>query len=105
MGKSQDTRRKLTLAYRRVSPLANSPRSDRRERRGLGAAAPIMACFLRMCHIRQDAPQLAAGFFTRLRRIIVLIYKVWTGLRDENGFKPRLLDRHASHTSRKVGKG
>ena len=57
--KARKSRRKLTLAYRRLSQWAQSPLSDRRERRVLGAAVPIMACFLRMFHIRQDPLQQA----------------------------------------------
>jgi hypothetical protein len=67
MGKSQETLRKLLLAYGRLSLKAQSPISDRRERRGYGGGSPILAFFLRMFHIRQDAPQQAAGFFIERR--------------------------------------
>jgi hypothetical protein len=45
MGKSQETRRKLKLTYRRLSPMAQSPPSGQRERRSSGGGSTIMAFF------------------------------------------------------------
>jgi len=57
-GKKPRTRCKLTLAYRRLSLLAQSPLSDRKERHSYGGDSPYFGFFL------GRTPQLAAGFFT-----------------------------------------
>jgi hypothetical protein len=64
MGKSQDTRRKLTLAYRRLNPLAQSPQSDRRERRDYGGSSLHYSLFPVDNNCPRKNPA-EAGFFTR----------------------------------------
>ena len=64
MGKSQEIPPQADTCLQEIEPEGSISPRDQRERWVLGTTAPIMACFPRMFHIRQDAPQHAAGFFT-----------------------------------------
>ena len=64
MGKSQETPPQADACLQEIEPSGSISPKRPKGAAGFGSGSPIMACFLRMFHIRQDAPQLAAGFFT-----------------------------------------